>query len=114
MERSFIIPIAVAAGVHSMLFISGTPTTNPPPETPPVSPVEPWVRVDEMPIDLEDPIKTDDASEKPSEAKAPPVGQERLISLPDPDDFVQAAKLEDLRPRPISDINTIDTGWENA
>jgi protein TonB len=113
MDRSFFLPIAVAAGVHSLLFISGTPTTNPP-HKPSDSRAVSWNPPPPIPLDLLDPPPAETTTgEKPSATKPPPISDERLTTMPDPKDFVQAAKLEDLRPRPSSDINTIESGWES-
>jgi len=113
MDRNFFLPIAVAAGVHSLLFFSGTPTP-PPPHVPVVQPTDSWNPPEPIPLDLLDLPTEQESSEKPAAVKPPPIGGERLTTLPNPDDFVQPAKLEDLRPRPVSDVDAIGTGWESA
>lgn len=113
MDRSFIIPIAVAAGVHSLLFISGS--NNPPPPTRPLPPpnVTEWDISELLPPEPpEERVSDEPASEKTPSEVAPPVSTELLTTMPNPDDFIQKAKLEDLRPRPSSEISRIESGWE--
>jgi len=113
MDRNFFLPIAVAAGVHSLIFLSGTST---PPGSPPkvTPPTVSWNPPEPVPLDLLDPPTDPEARPEPSAARPPPIGGERLTTLPNADDFVQPARLEDLRPRPVSDIDAIGSGWESA
>ena len=112
MDRNFFLPIAVAAGVHSMLFISGTPQ---PRTVPPVvstvavfdevvlPPLEPEIRVSE------------ESLERTTDAPPPP----RSIGLPSPtfdtDDITQVFDPLDMLPRPDGPVaETIATGWADA
>lgn len=112
MDRSFIIPIAVAAGVHSMLFISGTPT----PSNRPSSERLPQANFEEVqlpPLDPEE-LLTEEPVTKQSE-QPPPPGQPDVPSPQvDPRQFVQVISPSDMLPRPPSPhADTISRTWRD-
>lgn len=112
MDRNFFLPIAVAAGVHSLLFLSGTPSPRTP-DVPTKADTKSWA-VDVTEIEPPEPPTTEGEPGKHSDAPPPPTGIENLTTQPRAEDFIQPAKLEDLRPRTGTDVGTIDPHWQEA
>ncbi len=113
MDRNFVIPIAVAAGVHSLLFISGQNTPPPPPVEQDVAKII-WKEIDLPPLEP-DVLENREAGEHVTEAPPPPIS----IGLPDPtfrtDDIVVEYRFDDLLPRPEGPVSDkIFSNWRSA
>jgi TonB family protein len=108
MDRSFLLPIAIAATIHGFLFMTDRPATDPivPPQDTASRPVDDWVVI---PIDLLDVIET----ERTDAPKAPevPLTKELISTAANAADAITIPALPtpDLPTGP--EISRIPTGW---
>jgi protein TonB len=113
MDRTFFLPVAVAAGVHSLLFISGTPndttrkttvtTKAPPPIEVVFPPFEPEV------------IETIQSDEKQSSQPPPPQIPEIISINVDPGVITRTITWRDLVPNPgVPDAKSISSDWPHS
>ncbi len=112
MDRNFFLPIAIAATIHSVLFMTGRPPADPPP--PQMKPTaEKWTEIPFLPVDTPESTTTGESAKRP-DIEPPPISPENMHPNFKDSDFIQEPKYEDLRPRPSSDIGKIDRNWQDA
>lgn len=113
MDRNFFLPIAVAAGVHSLLFLSGT-KTDIPPTTPASQDASGLREIVLPPIEPDAPEAPEPGEKAPSEPPPPTRPNIPTINF-DPTDFTEEIKADDLIPRPPApDTSHIDRDWPGA
>jgi periplasmic protein TonB len=113
MDRSFFLPIAVAAGVHSLLFISGTPNDTPH-KAPLTIKTSPPIEVVFPPIEP-DVIEPERSDEKASPEPPPPQSPELISINVDPSAITRTVDWKDLVPIPgAPDATSISSDWPHA
>lgn len=113
MDRNFFLPIAVAAGVHSLLFISGAPTdTSSKPPAPATTSSYRELTLPPIEPDLIEPEPGDDKTSK----EPPPPQTPEVISVDvDPGVITRTIEWRDLLPRPgAPDADRISSDWPEA
>lgn len=113
MDRNFFLPIAVAAGVHSLLFISSSPTDRPPVQAKPET--APYYQEVVLPPIEPDVVESEEPAEKASTEPPPPQTPEVISVDVDPSVITRTVTWNDLIPRPSGpDTDHISSDWLNA